>query len=279
MKHEEYSWKAKDGLEMFAQSWAPDARPRAVIALVHGLGEHSGRYPLLVERLPGAGYAINAYDLRGHGRTGGPRLYASSFEVLMEDIERHIDQTRLRFPGVPLFLYGHSLGGEQVLYYVLRRSPSLHGVIATSPLLAPGTPVSPFKVAVSKLLSRIIPSVIITTKVPWESLSGDPAVIELTKKDPLYQEGISVRMGVELLRAGEWIRSQTTFPLPLLVMQGTADRHVDPKKTIQFSQGLTGDVTLKVWEGGHHELHNDLGREKVADLILDWLGKHSGTLP
>lgn len=276
MKHGEYSWKASDGLEMFAQSWAPDNKPKAAIALVHGLGEHSGRYPLLVERLPAAGYAINAYDLRGHGRTGGPRVHASSFEVLMEDIARDIDQTRQRFPGVPVFLYGHSLGGEQVLYYVLRRSPSLKGVIATSPLLAPGTPVSPLKVTVSKLLSRIVPRLIITTEVPWESLSGDPAVIEWTKKDPLYQEGVSVRMGAELLRAGEWIRAQTVFPLPLLIMQGTEDHHVSPEKTIQFGQGLTGDVTLKVWEGGHHELHNDLGRQKVADFILTWLEKHAG---
>ncbi len=274
MKHAEYSWKAADGLEMFAQSWAPEGTPKAVVALVHGLGEHSGRYPLLVERLPAAGYALSAFDLRGHGRTGGPRLYASSFEDLMGDIDRHIEQSRLRFPRMPLFLYGHSLGGEQVLYYVLRRSPSLDGVIATSPLLAPGTPLSPLKTAGGKVLSRIVPRTIITTEVPWESLSRDSAVIERTKKDPLFQEGVSVRLGAELLRAGEWIRRQTGFPLPLLLMQGTDDHHVSPKEAIAFAERLSGDVTLKVWEGGRHELHNDLDREKVADLVLAWMEKH-----
>jgi len=274
MKHAEYSWKAADGLEMFAQSWAPEGTPKAVVALVHGLGEHSGRYPLLVERLPAAGYALSAFDLRGHGRTGGPRLYASSFEDLMGDIDRHIEQTRLRFPRIPLFLYGHSLGGEQVLYYVLRRSPPLDGVIATSPLLALGTPMSPLKVVGGKVLSRIAPRTIITTEVPWESLSRDPAVIERTKKDPLFQEGVSVRLGTEFLRAGEWIRGQTAFPRPLLLMQGTDDHHVSPKEAIAFAERLSGDVTLKVWEGGRHELHNDLDKEKVADFVLAWMDKH-----
>ena len=178
----------------------------------------------------------------------------------MGDVERHIEQTRQRFPGLPVFLYGHSLGGEQVLYYVLRRSPSLAGVIATSPLLAPGTPLSPLKVAGAKLLARLVPTKIITTEVPWDSLSRDAAVIEWTKNDPLFQEGVSARLGAELLKAGEWIRRQDAFPLPLLLLQGTDDHHVSPQKTIEFAKKLAGDVTLEVFEGGRHELHNDLDR-------------------
>ena len=127
MKHVEYSWTTSDGLSIFAQSWAPDGAPRAVVALVHGLGEHSNRYPSLVEKLPSAGYAINTYDLRGHGRSGGPRLYAPSFESLMTDIDRHIQNTKERFPGMPVFLYGQSFGGEQVLYYACADPLPLQG--------------------------------------------------------------------------------------------------------------------------------------------------------
>ena len=275
MRHAEYSWKASDGLSIFAQSWSPDGKARAVVALVHGLGEHSGRYPLLVDKLPPAGYAISAYDLRGHGKTGGPRVYAPSFDILMEDIDHHLDQTRQRFPGLPVFLYGHSLGGEQVLYYALRRSPSLAGVIATSPLLAPGTPMSPIKVAAGKLLARILPTTIITTEVPWDSLSRDSSVIEWTKNDPLFHEGVSTRLGAELLRAQEWICAQEKFPLPLLILQGTDDHHVSPRKTIEFAKKISGDVTLKVFEGGRHELHNDMDRAKVAETVLAWMGKHA----
>jgi len=259
---------------MYAQSWAPDGKVKAAVALVHGLGEHSGRYPLLVEMLPAAGYAINAYDLRGHGKTGGPRLYAPSFDRLMEDIDLHLEQTRKRFPGLPVFLYGHSLGGEQVLYYSLRRSPSVAGVISTSPLLAPGTPLSPVKMTAGKILARVLPKVIITTEVPWESLSRDPSVIDWTKSDPIFQEGVSTRLGAEILRAQDWICRQEKFPLPLLVLQGTADRHVSPQKTIEFAKKITGEVTLKIFEGGRHELHNDLDRAKVAEIVLEWMGTH-----
>ncbi len=274
MKHVEYSWTTSDELSIFAQSWAPDGAPRAVVALVHGLGEHSNRYPSLVEKLPSAGYAINTYDLRGHGKSGGPRLYAPSFESLMTDIDRHIQNTKERFPGLPIFLYGHSMGGEQVLYYVLRRSPSLRGVIASSPLLAPGIRVPLVKVAAGKLLARLIPKVIFTTAVPWDSLSRDPSVVEAAKQDPRYQEGVSARLGTDFLATGRWISSHERFPLPLLLMQGTDDRHVDPKKTIELAQKLQGDVTLKVWDGSRHELHNDLDRDKVIDFVLAWLGKH-----
>ncbi|HUI72275.1 MAG TPA: lysophospholipase [Spirochaetia bacterium] len=274
MKHAQYSWSTSDGIEVFAQSWSPDGKAKAVVALVHGLGEHSGRYPLLVEKLPAAGYAINGYDLRGHGKTGGPRLYASSFDVLADDVGKHIEQTRQRFPGLPMFLYGHSMGGEQVLYYVLRHSPSLAGVVATSPLLAPGTPTSSGRAAVARFLARLVPKNIIPTQIPWDSLSRDQAVIDWTKKDPLCQEGVSLRLGMEVVRAGEWISRQSKFPLPLLVLQGTGDQHVSPQKTIAFAKQLTGDVTLKIFEDGRHELHNDLDREKVATLVLDWMGKH-----
>ena len=275
MKHVEYSWTTSDGLSIFAQSWAPDGAPRAVVALVHGLGEHSNRYPSLVEKLPSAGYAINTYDLRGHGRSGGPRLYAPSFESLMTDIDRHIQNTKERFPGMPVFLYGQSFGGEQVLYYAMRRSPAVAGVIASSPLLAPGTPQSTVKLTAGRLLARVLPKAIFPTGVPLESISRDPAVVEQTRKDPLYQhKGVSVRLGTDFLDAGDWIRTQAQFPLPLLLMQGTDDRHVDPKKTIEFAQKLKGDVTLKVWDGSRHELHNDLDRDTVIGFVLAWLGKH-----
>jgi alpha-beta hydrolase superfamily lysophospholipase len=273
MKHMEYSWKASDGLSIHAQSWAPDGKANAVVALVHGLGEHSGRYPLLAEKLPPAGYALSAYDLRGHGKSAGPRVYAPSFDVLMRDIDLHLEQTRQRFPGLPVFLYGHSLGGEQVLYYALRRSPSVAGVVASSPLLALGTPMSPVKVGAGRVLARILPTLVITTEIPWDSLSRDSSVIEWTKSDPLFHEGVSTRLGSEMLRAQRWICCQERFPLPLLVLQGTDDHHVSPQKTIEFARNISGDVTLKVFEGGRHELHNDLDRARVADVVLEWMGK------
>jgi len=278
MKHVEYSWTTSDGLSIFAQSWTPDGPAKAAIALVHGLGEHSDRYPRVVERLTAAGHAINAYDLRGHGRSGGPRLYARSFDALMKDIDSHIERTKERFPGLPVFLYGQSFGGEQVLYYALQRPAAIAGVVASSPLLAPGTKQPAAKLAAGRLIARIVPTLIFPTGVPLESISRDPAVIEWTRTDALYQDnGVSARLGTDFLAAGDWILSQTRFPLPLLIMQGTDDQHVSAQKTIEFAKALSGDVTLKVWDRGRHELHNDLDREAVIDFVLVWLGKHLGS--
>ncbi|HVO39780.1 MAG TPA: lysophospholipase [Spirochaetia bacterium] len=274
MKNEQYSWKTFDGVDIFAQAWSADGKARAAVALVHGLGEHSGRYQKVAEKLPAAGFSLNAYDLRGHGRSGGPRLFAPGYEALMRDIDEHLAQTRRRFPGLPVFLYGHSLGGAQVLAYALKRNPSLAGVVASSPLLAPGIKVPQLKINAGKLLSRIAPKMILSTDVPWDSLSRDSAFVEATRKDPLYKEGTSARLGVEFLAAGQWVTSQKKFPLPLLLMQGTGDRHVSPPATIEWAKQLSGDVTLKVWEDGRHELHNDIEKDKVVDFAIAWLTKH-----
>jgi len=274
MKNEQYSWKTFDGVDIFAQAWTADGKARAAVALVHGLGEHSGRYQRVAEKLPAAGFAVTAYDLRGHGKSGGPRLFAPAYEALLRDIDEHLEQTRRRFPGLPVFLYGHSLGGAQVLAYSLKRNPSLAGVIASSPLLAPGIKVSPMKIRAGKILSRIAPRMILSTDVPWESLSRDAAFVEVTKKDPLYREGTSARLGVEFLAAGEWVTTQKKFPLPLLLMQGTGDRHVSPQATIEWGRQLSGDVTLKVWDNGRHELHNDIEKDEVVDFAIGWLTKH-----
>ncbi len=228
MKHEEYTWKSFDGLEMFAQSWSPEGAARAAVALVHGQGDHSGRYPRLVQKLVESGFAVNAMDNRGHGRSGGPRAHTPSMGALMKDIDTHLDQTRSRFPGIPHFLYGHSFGGEQVLFYGLERKPSLNGVIASSPLLGSGIRQPVAKVLAAKLLSRIVPQLTLAHGTPPGSLSHDTSWVESSLRDPLFQEVLSVRTAAEVLRASAWIRTHTSFPLPLLVEQGTDDLYVRP---------------------------------------------------
>jgi alpha-beta hydrolase superfamily lysophospholipase len=275
MKHQVYSWRTKDGMDLFAQSWAPEARPKAVFALLHGLGDHSGRYPRLVELLPAAGYAVTAYDMRGHGKSGGPRVHAPSYDVLMDDLDRHLADTRGRFPGLPVFLYGHSFGGAQVLSYALKRAPAgLRGIIATSPGLGSGVRQGAMKIFMAQILSRIVPTVRIPLGSPSESLSHDPAWVKTSDEDPLFEYTFSVRLGMEMLAANEWVLGHTSFPLPLLVMQGTEDSHVDAKMNIAFAQRLSGEVTLKVWEGFGHELHNEIEKDTVIEYMRQWLDAH-----
>ncbi len=271
MRHEEFSWTSFDGLEIFAQSWAPAGGAKAAIALVHGVGEHSGRYPWLVEAFTDAGYAVSAFDGRGHGRSAGPRVHTPSYDALLRDIDLHLAQTGGRFAGIPLFLYGHSFGGAQVLCHVLKHAPRLAGVVASSPGLASGVHQSAAKILAGRLLSRVAPTMRIALGSPMESLSHDAAWRDATKRDPLYMTTLSARSAMEQVRTNAWILEQTRFPLPLLVMQGTEDRHVDPQTSIAFARGLTGEVTLKVWEGLGHELHNETDRKEVLQFARAWL--------
>jgi alpha-beta hydrolase superfamily lysophospholipase len=269
--HIEHSWKTFDGLLVFAQTWQPAGTAKAVIAIVHGIGDHSGRFQRLVEPLTDAGYAISAYDQRGHGRTEGPRAHAPSYESLLRDIDLHLEKTRERFPGLPVILYGHSFGGAQVLCYVMKRLPRLACVVASSPGLASGVRQPAAKVAAGRLLSRIAPTLHIPLGSPLGSLSHDSEWITATERDPLFSRTLSARAAIEQLDTNRWILAQTSFPLPLLIMQGTEDRHVDPAVNTAFARRLAGDVTLKVWEGLGHELHNELARAEVLAWVRAWL--------
>jgi alpha-beta hydrolase superfamily lysophospholipase len=275
MKNEVYSWTTFDGLSIHAQMWKPEGPARAVISLVHGFGDHSGRYPSLVEALTSAGYAINAFDRRGEGKSAGPRVYTPSYEALLRDIDQHLANTRERFPRIPHVLYGHSFGGQQVLRYVMERKPALAAVVASSPGLASGIKQPGAKIMAGRLLAKIAPRFQIPLGSPLDSLSHDPAWLETTRTDPLFIKTLSAGIAIEFLKTSEWILSQASFPpLPLLIMQGTTDRHVDPKTNIEFAKRLKGDVTLKVWEGLGHELHNELSRAEVLAFVRGWLDAH-----
>ena len=277
MKHEEYGWTTFDGISIYARTWKPQGTARAVIALVHGFGDHSGRYPWLVEAMTGAGYAVSAFDRRGEGKSGGPRVHTPSYEALLRDIDQHLANTRERFPGLPVVLYGHSFGGQQILCHVMKRKPTLAAVVASSPGLASGVRQPAVKVLAGRLLAKVAPRVQIPLGSPLSSLSHDPAWLETTKADPLFIQTLSAGIAIEFLKTSEWILSQSSFPpMPLLIMQGTADQHVDPKVNIEFAGRLKGDVTLKVWEGLGHELHNevDASRAEVLAFVKGWIDKH-----
>jgi len=274
MKHTEYSWKTLDGLAVFARTWEPEGAPKAAVALVHGVGDHSGRFPWLVEAFASAGYAVSAFDQRGHGRTEGPRVHAASYESLLRDLERHVENTRERFPGIPLFVYGHSFGAAEALCYVLQQRPRIAGVVASSPGLASGVRQPPVKILAGRLLSRLVPRLHIPLGSPMSTLSHDSDWLASTRQDPMFFGTLSARIAMEMMRANQWIISRPGFPLPLLIMQGTADRYVDPEVNIAFARRMTGDVTLKVWEGLGHELHNELRRDEVLRCALTWLDAH-----
>ncbi len=272
----ELGWKAADGTPIFAREWEPRGPLRAVVVLIHGLGEHSGRYAHVARVMTDAGYAVLAPDLRGHGCSEGKRGHIPSYDVAADDIQQALGEASTRHPGVPQFLYGHSLGGALVLYTVLKHQPAVRGVIVTSPGLAPGSPIAGIKLAAAKIFSKLAPSMTLANGLDTDNLSHDPSIKPAYLADRYVHPLISARLAMELIKNGTWIQCQKgEFPLPLLLLQGTDDHLVDPAATRRFAAGLTGDVTYKEWEGWYHELHNESEKEQVLRVMVDWLDKQS----
>lgn len=271
MKLSDVNWTATDGLPLVGRCWEPAGEPRAVICLVHGLGEHCGRYGHVAAALNEAGYAVLACDKRGHGRSGGKRGVIPSYDALMDDIGLLLAQAEQRFPGKPRFLYGHSLGGNEVLNYALRRKPDLVGVIATSPGLRTAFKPPALQLAAGRLMNRLWPAFTLPNGLELAALSRDPAIIAAYQADPLVHDRLSARLGIELLRSGEWaIAHAAEFPVPLLLMHGTADRLTSHQASQEFA-AKAPNCTLKLWEGLYHETHNEPEKADVIRFLIEWL--------
>ena len=158
--------------------------------------------------------------------------------------------------------------------YILKRKPSLSGVIVTSPGLAPAVPIPPFKMLLAKIMYRLYPTLTLSNGLDRSGLSIDASVVQKYCADPLVHDRVSARLGLDLLNSGAWVSKQKgRFPLPLLIMHGSLDRITKAEATRQFTANLEGDITFKYWEGFYHELHNEPEKEAVLMTMLDWLNR------
>ena len=158
MKHTEFLLRTNDGLNLFAQSWSPDGDVCGLVCVVHGLGEHSGRYDHVGAALCQAGYALMGFDLRGHGKSGGPRGHTPSFEAYLDDITLFLAEADKQLPELPQFIYGHSMGGLLVLNFVLRRRSQIQAVVVSAPALITPIAEQKLKVGFAKLAGSILPA-------------------------------------------------------------------------------------------------------------------------
>jgi alpha-beta hydrolase superfamily lysophospholipase len=275
MKHTEGKFTGAGGLELFYQAWQPDTPPRAVIPAVHGLGEHSGRYLNVVNRLAPHGYSLYGFDLRGHGRSAGQRGYINAWEEYREDVRAFLHLVSAQAPGYPLFLLGHSLGGLIALEYVLHFPERLKGMIASSPALAPPN-LPPILLILSRILSRIWPTFSINTRLDASTISRDPAVVKAYVDDPLVHGLGTPRLATEAAAATEWTQAHAAdLRLPLLLLYGSADKLVPPEGSCVFFEKVTfADRKRIEYPGGYHESFNDIHREQVLDDVKQWLAQH-----
>ena len=265
---------AGDGLQLAWYRWDPPGRPLGTICLVHGLGEHAGRYGHVADAFREAGFVFMAYDLRGHGRSGGIRGHSPGYDRTLDDLGLILGMA----PARPCFAYGHSLGGQYVLRQALERPSGIDGVIATSPWLRLAFPAPRIKVLLGRSLHRIIPSVTLASGLEQGALSRDPAVVAAYAADPLVHDRISFRQGIDMLDGGEHLLARAEgFRLPLLLVHGSADRLTDPRATEAFYQRASSpDKTLRLWPDVFHETHNDLDWRKNVEVTVGWARSHAG---
>ena len=275
MDHHQDDMSASDGTRLFCRSWQPEGAPRAAVVVCHGVADHGGRYPHLVDRLVAAGYAVQAHDHRGHGRSGGRRLHVDAFSDLTRDLGTHRDRVAATFPGLPLFLIGHSMGSMVALEFVLERPNAFQGLISSGTALLAGEGFSPLLLTLNRLLGRVVPRLRLVS-LPTEGISRDPDWVRRTLTDPLIYHGPgTVRLGNEILAAQARVRARLAeIELPLLAVHGAADRLVDPRGARVLVEGVSSrDKTLCLYEGAYHEVHNDLppAREAMLDDLVAWL--------
>lgn len=276
MKQEEMKWTTFDGLPLFAQRWEPDSGAKGVINLVHGLGEHSGRYKLWAERFINAGYALVSFDLRGHGRSGGQRGDTPSFDHFTDDISILLEKTKEMYPGIPTFIYGHSLGGMLVLFYLIQRQPNLKGAIVTSPGLRTMVDQQKVKIAAVRILGTLLPKASIPNGLEIEGLSRDDTVIEAYRNDPLVHDKVSLRMGKGMIETIEFIfNNAAKISIPLLLMHGSGDRICYASGSEELASLMDEDCSLKLFEGCYHELHNEPEKDDVFKFLMEWINSYN----
>ena len=274
MDYKDGTYSGFGELELYYQCWRPEGEPKATLVVVHGLGEHSGRYGNVVDWFVPKGYAVYAFDLRGFGRSPGPRGYINEWAEYRQDVQAFLEFVREQGPGQTIFLLGHSMGGLIVLEYVLHHPEGLAGVIASGPALDVDIP--PFLMMLSKVLSGILPRLAFNTGLDATAISRDPAVVDAYVNDPLVHSQSTPRFGIEFPRAIEWTQAHAAeMQIPCLIVHGGDDQLVPPEGSRIFYENMTiADKERQVYEGYYHEVFNDIGKEKVLAAVETWVGEH-----
>ena len=250
---------------------SPGENLRAVVIFVHGRGEHIQRYSNWAGLFNEVMIGFAGVDLPGHGRSEGKRGHIKSYALTDEMINTLLNECRKTFPGVPLFLYGHSLGGGIVLDYLVRNDPKVRGAIVTSPWLKLAFKPEESMVKLATMMRNIFPALIIPAGLVVEHLSHDQKVVDAFKNDPLNHNKTSLSLFHSAVSAASnALKNAASLNKPLLLMHGTDDHICSAEGSREFAS-KTKMAELKLWDGGYHELHNDLFRHEVFNYIINWI--------
>jgi alpha-beta hydrolase superfamily lysophospholipase len=275
------TFKSADGLDIHTIHWLPDRDPRAIVLILHGIGEHSGRYQHVAEQFTSQGYAVYSLDYRGHGHSDGPRSYFNSFDEPVADVYTYVQQIETDWLEKQIFIYGHSMGALIAFLFALRHQAHIAGIISTGvPLtldeLAPG-----IAIRVANGLARVAPRLALFP-LNEKHLARDPEVGKAYRADPLvYQGRQRVGMVTRMIARSNEVKAELMhLRVPLLILHGGADK-ICPVSGSQyiFDHAGSPDKRLEIYPGQYHELHNEPEKYVTLGDITTWLADHVRSEP
>jgi alpha-beta hydrolase superfamily lysophospholipase len=261
-----------DGTRLAYRAWPKPGSP--ALAVVHGLGEHAGRYARFAEGMAHHGMGTYAVDLRGHGMSPGPRGHVDSWSQWTDDVAAFVSHIE-SIAGGEVVPVGHSFGGVAVLSTVLAgKLPKTRRFVVSSPALKLKMAVAGWKLTLGPIASKVVPRLALANEVDPKSVSRIPEVVEAYRNDPLVHNKISTRMGAEWQEATRDILSRAgQIKIPFLILAGTADALIDPAGSRELHEQAKSTSELRMLEGRFHEPFNDTGSDEVFKLIAAWLKK------
>lgn len=267
-----------DGLTLHTYTWLPDdgIDIKGVVVVLHGMAEHAGRYRHVGEHLAGHGYAVYALDHRGHGRSGGPRTLITDFDLPVRDVEQFAQRSAAIHPGLPLFVFCHSMGTVIGLLYALRNQAALHGLVTSGTPLAMDLVLPALVTRLMRALARVSPSLRVLP-LSAATLTHDHEVLKAHAADPLVDhQRMPVGILVGMTNGVQAVREQMhTLRLPLLILHGADDQLVTPQGShLLAEKAASADKTLTLYPGMGHEIVNEVERERVLTDLSAWLDAH-----
>jgi len=268
---EGFSIVTSGGINLYGKSYLPEKNPKAIVCLVHGFGEHMGRYIHVIEKFVQSNLGLYVFDLRGHGKSEGKRGHGS-LQKMLNDIQELVILARRDFNDLPIFLFGHSMGGSLVANYLIRMiSSEISGAIISSPWFELAFKEPQFQLFLGKIINNTFPSITFPDRLKPEDLAHDQEVGIAYVNDPLVQDKISARLFFDIKSAGKFaIDKANLIEIPLLVTHGEDDPITSKIASQKFAERSIKSE-YKIWHGSKHESHNDVHKNDVIDYYVQWV--------
>ncbi|TVR83332.1 MAG: alpha/beta hydrolase [Chitinophagaceae bacterium] len=272
-KYKELYIDSNDGLKLFCRCFIPEIKPKKVVIIVHGLGEHSGRYEEFIRALNKENYGVYSYDQRGHGVSDGQRGHSPDFNSLLNDLDRVFDAVIAESKPEQIFLFGHSMGGNVAANYLLKRKNDLiKASILSSPWIELAFEPPAYMLFLAKSVGRIFPSFSQSTKLDVHALSKQSEEVKKYIEDPLVHDKITAGAYLEIFGAGKNILlNADKLNIPILLMHGKKDKITSFESSKKVASANVGKVKFLEFENGYHELLHDEEKTDFTKEVIEFL--------